>query len=54
MMSIAFKEGVKMSPQALNEVIAASGHDIRQVIVSDFCPLMLPSNFENSTCRLET
>lgn len=31
MMSITFKEGVKIAPQALNEVITASGHDIRQV-----------------------
>ncbi|XP_054634941.1 replication factor C subunit 1 isoform X2 [Dunckerocampus dactyliophorus] len=32
MMSIAFKEGIKIPPPALNEMILASNHDIRQVI----------------------
>uniref|UniRef100_A0A671L3V8 Replication factor C subunit 1 n=1 Tax=Sinocyclocheilus anshuiensis TaxID=1608454 RepID=A0A671L3V8_9TELE len=32
MMSIAFKEGLKIPPPALNEVILASNHDIRQVL----------------------
>lgn len=31
MMSIAFKEGIKISPQALQEIISASCSDIRQV-----------------------
>lgn len=29
--SICFKEGVSIEQQALNEMIEASGHDIRQV-----------------------
>ncbi|CAG5134920.1 unnamed protein product, partial [Candidula unifasciata] len=32
MMSIAFREGIKIPPAALNEIIAASNHDIRQII----------------------
>ncbi|XP_007230281.3 replication factor C subunit 1 [Astyanax mexicanus] len=32
MMSIAFKEGVKIPPPALNEIILASNQDIRQVM----------------------
>ncbi|XP_061833231.2 replication factor C subunit 1 isoform X1 [Nerophis lumbriciformis] len=32
MMSLAFKEGVKILPPALNEIILASNQDIRQVI----------------------
>ncbi|XP_059158206.1 replication factor C subunit 1-like [Physella acuta] len=32
MMSLAFKEGVKVPPAALNEIILASNHDIRQII----------------------
>ncbi|XP_061535125.1 replication factor C subunit 1 isoform X1 [Phycodurus eques] len=32
MMSIAFKEGIKMPPPALNEIILAANQDIRQVI----------------------
>ena len=31
MMSICFKEGIKTSPQAIAEVIMASGQDVRQV-----------------------
>uniref|UniRef100_A0A4W5LNF3 Uncharacterized protein n=1 Tax=Hucho hucho TaxID=62062 RepID=A0A4W5LNF3_9TELE len=31
MMSIAFKEGLKVPPPALNEMILASNQDIRQV-----------------------
>ena len=31
MMSIAYKEGIKISPQALHEIIVASNQDIRQV-----------------------
>ena len=30
-MSIAFKEGLKIPPPALNEIILASNHDVRQV-----------------------
>ena len=37
MMSLAFKEGVKIPPPALNDIIEASDHDIRQVI---FLPLL--------------
>ena len=43
MMSVCFKEGVKMPPQALSEIIMASGQDVRQVgdpvpiIVFTFC-----------------
>ncbi|XP_056265481.1 replication factor C subunit 1 [Pseudoliparis swirei] len=32
MMSLAFKEGIKIPPPALNEMILASNHDVRQVI----------------------
>ncbi|XP_063740002.1 replication factor C subunit 1 isoform X2 [Eleginops maclovinus] len=32
MMSLAFKEGIKIPPPALNEIILASNQDIRQVI----------------------
>lgn len=32
-MSIAFKEGLKIPPPALNEVILASNQDIRQVLI---------------------
>ncbi|OWF54886.1 Replication factor C subunit 1 [Mizuhopecten yessoensis] len=32
MMSIAFKEGLKIPPPALNEIILAANHDVRQVI----------------------
>ncbi|CAL1548583.1 unnamed protein product [Lymnaea stagnalis] len=32
MMSLAFKEGLKIPPAALNEIILASNHDIRQII----------------------
>uniref|UniRef100_A0A8C4YVD7 Replication factor C subunit 1 n=1 Tax=Gadus morhua TaxID=8049 RepID=A0A8C4YVD7_GADMO len=32
MMSIAFKEGLKIPPPALNEIILASNHDVRQVL----------------------
>lgn len=31
MMSVAFKEGVKVSPEALHDVVIASNQDIRQV-----------------------
>ena len=31
MMSVAFKEGVRITPAALEEVILASGQDVRQV-----------------------
>lgn len=30
-MSIAFKEGIKIPPPALNEIILASNQDVRQV-----------------------
>ncbi|XP_055871771.1 replication factor C subunit 1-like isoform X2 [Biomphalaria glabrata] len=32
MMTLAYKEGLKIPPAALNEIIAASNHDIRQII----------------------
>lgn len=32
MMSVAFKEGIKVSPEALNDVIVASNQDIRQIL----------------------
>ena len=32
MMSMCYKEGVKIPPPALNEIISASNQDIRQVI----------------------
>jgi replication factor C subunit 1 len=35
MMSIAFKEGVKVPPPALNEIILASNQDIRQVCTNN-------------------
>lgn len=31
MMSIAYKEGIKIPPPALNEIILASNQDVRQV-----------------------
>ena len=31
MMSIAYKEGLKIPPPALNEIIAAANQDVRQV-----------------------
>ena len=31
MMSLAFKEGIKIPPPALNEIILASNQDVRQV-----------------------
>ena len=32
MMSVCFKEGLTIEPQALKEMIMASGHDVRQVM----------------------
>jgi DNA polymerase III delta prime subunit len=32
MMSVCFKEGLKIDPQALREMIIASGQDVRQVM----------------------
>ena len=32
MMSVCYKEGIKMSPNALAEIIMASGQDVRQVL----------------------
>ena len=32
MMSVCFKEGLKIDPQALREIIVASGQDVRQVM----------------------
>lgn len=32
MMSIAYKEGIKIPPPALNEIILASNQDVRQVL----------------------
>lgn len=31
MMSVAYKEGIKVSPQVMQEIIVASNHDVRQV-----------------------
>ena len=31
-MSVAYKEKIKIPPQALEQLIVASGHDIRQVM----------------------
>ena len=33
MMSVCYKEGVKMAPNALAEIIMASGQDVRQVYI---------------------
>jgi replication factor C subunit 1 len=32
MMSICFKEGIKVPPEALNDIITGANHDIRQVL----------------------
>jgi len=32
MMSICFKEGVKIPPEALNDIITGANHDIRQIL----------------------
>ncbi|XP_069671392.1 replication factor C subunit 1 [Periplaneta americana] len=32
MMSVCFKEGIKISPEALNDIITGANHDIRQVL----------------------
>jgi hypothetical protein len=32
MMSICFKEGIKIHPEALNDIITGANHDIRQVL----------------------
>lgn len=32
MMSICFKEGIKISPEALSQLIVSSGQDIRQTV----------------------
>lgn len=32
MMSICFKEGIKMSPETLNDIITGTNHDVRQVL----------------------
>ena len=31
MMSVAFKEGIKIKPEALNDLIVSCNYDIRQV-----------------------
>lgn len=31
-MSICFKEGIKVPPEALNDIITGANHDIRQVL----------------------
>ena len=31
MMSVAFKEGIKIKPEALSEIIISCNYDIRQV-----------------------
>ena len=40
-MSLAFKEGLKIPPPALNEIIVASNQDVRQVL-----PHYITSNFK--------
>lgn len=40
MMSVCFKEGIKISSQALSEIIMASGQDVRQVRTSRLCTRM--------------
>lgn len=35
-MSIAFKEGIKIPPPALNEIILASNQDVRQVKMTHY------------------
>lgn len=35
-MSLAFKEGIKIPPPALNEIILASNQDVRQVKKTNF------------------
>lgn len=32
MMSVCFKEGIKVPPEALNDIITGANHDIRQVL----------------------
>jgi replication factor C subunit 1 len=32
MMSICFKEGIKIHPEALNDIITGANHDVRQVL----------------------
>jgi replication factor C subunit 1 len=32
MMSICFKEGIKISAEALNDIIIGTNHDVRQVL----------------------
>jgi hypothetical protein len=32
MMSICFKEGIKISPETLNDIITGTNHDVRQVL----------------------
>ncbi|KAJ4438820.1 hypothetical protein ANN_14772, partial [Periplaneta americana] len=32
MMSVCFKEGIKISPEALNDIITGANHDVRQVL----------------------
>ena len=50
MMSIAYREGVKISPQALQEIIMASNNDIRQVCrKGSFVPL----NVSSVLCTIE-
>lgn len=31
-MSICFKEGIKIHPEALNDIITGANHDVRQVL----------------------
>ena len=42
-MSIAYKEGIKISSQAMQEMIQASGQDIRQVsLLSEVVDIQFP------------
>ena len=43
MMSVAFKEGLKIPPPAMNEIILAANQDIRQVMSYDLSYI----SFEN-------
>lgn len=45
-MSIAYKEGIKIPPPALNEIILASNQDVRQVMTAwqkSICALIMYS-----------
>ena len=41
MMSVAFKEGIKIKPEALNDLIVSCNYDIRQVRNFNYLLLLL-------------